>query len=99
MLFPFFVLMASDDLNLFMFRKPSSGLQPGVWTACIHHASRRMGLLTPQICLSIVSETVSDAHSHPRLRSFVGEQLLTPGLFYSVNHLMIHWRGNIHNFE
>lgn len=52
-----------------------------------------------QICLSIVSEMVNDAELASKVRSFVGECFLTPGMLYSMSNLLIHWRGNIYNLE
>lgn len=59
--FLLFLLMAIDGPNLFMFFKKSSVLQPRVQMECIYHTSQKTRLLIPQICLSIVSKTMSDA--------------------------------------
>ena len=59
--------MAGGGLNLLCLKTQSSLLQPRVWMGCIYHIPRRTRLLTPQICVLIVSETVSDAELSSKL--------------------------------
>lgn len=59
--------MANDGPNLFMLKTKTKkkqtppALQLRVWMEYIYHVSQRTRLLMPQICLSIVSKTMSDA--------------------------------------
>ena len=79
--------------------KKNSVLQPRLWVEYMYHTPRRTRLLIPQICLSIVRKTVSDAELSPKVEILCSERLLLPGVFCSTRDLMIHWPGNKHNFE
>lgn len=97
--YPLFLLMGSDGPHLFMFeKKPQcSSLEFGRNVFITY--PREQDSLSLRFVIRLSLRQWVMRNSHPRLRSFVREWFLTPGLFYSMNDLMIHWRDNIHNSE